>query len=74
MAQPAFVDDPEMVNSLRTIQKDRSRKRALVLGSMVAFVVFGAVAVYAAYSSTPDAAKIPAAGPNPQQSVDQYRH
>lgn len=74
MAQTGFVTDDELANSLRVIQKDRSRKRTFVLGAMVAAVVVAGFAVYAAYSSTPDAAKIPAAGPNPQQTVDQYRH
>lgn len=74
MAEPGFVDDDEMANSLRVIQKDRSRKRTLVLSAMVGAVVLAGFAVYAAYSSTPDAAKIPGASPNVQQGVDQYRH
>ena len=53
----AGVDDDEVAQSIRYLQHDRSRKRMLSVLAVVFVGCVAALAVYLAYSDTPEAAR-----------------
>jgi hypothetical protein len=68
MAEPAWQnpessldDDPEIRQSIRVMQQQRTTKLVLVIAGMVLAIVVAFGAVYLAYNDEPDAAKTPPA-------------
>lgn len=57
MAEPGFIDDDEVVRSVRTIQRQRSRNLTLMIAALV--VIFAGISVFVAvsYSDETDAVK-----------------
>jgi hypothetical protein len=57
MAEPGFIDDDEVVRSVRTIQRQRSRNLTLMIAALVVIFVGISVFVAVSYNDETDAVK-----------------
>jgi hypothetical protein len=62
---PSLDDDPEIRESIRVMNNQRTTKLVMVIAGIVIALGVTFVAVYLAYGDEPEAAKTPAAAPAP---------